>query len=202
MSGAANSFFNPAGAAGCRTRIRGQHHARPATAAPSDPASRDRARRCSQPPAQPVQGQALHHGAQRNSWPRPEHQPGGDGPRRAAQHNNVERATKNGISGTRSCRSKSRSAKGIRSSSTKTSISAGHHPGPSSGKLPPAFVPEIGRYGGQLQGINDGAAAILIMSADKAKEFGHPAFSPDQSGRPGRLPTVRHGPLAVRPSST
>jgi acetyl-CoA C-acetyltransferase len=40
-------------------------------------------------------------------------------------------------------------------------------------KLPPAFVPEIGKVtAGNSSGINDGAAAILIMSAEKAKEFG------------------------------
>jgi acetyl-CoA C-acetyltransferase len=40
-------------------------------------------------------------------------------------------------------------------------------------KLPPAFVPEIGKVtAGNSSGINDGAAAIMIMSADKAKEFG------------------------------
>ncbi|MGE5257654.1 MAG: thiolase family protein [Hyphomicrobiales bacterium] len=40
-------------------------------------------------------------------------------------------------------------------------------------KLPPAFVPEIGKVtAGNSSGINDGAAAILIMSAEKAKEIG------------------------------
>jgi acetyl-CoA C-acetyltransferase len=40
-------------------------------------------------------------------------------------------------------------------------------------KLPPAFVPEIGRVtAGNSSGINDGAAALLIMSADAAKEIG------------------------------
>jgi acetyl-CoA C-acetyltransferase len=40
-------------------------------------------------------------------------------------------------------------------------------------KLPPAFVPEIGKVtAGNSSGINDGAAAILIMSAEKAKELG------------------------------
>jgi acetyl-CoA C-acetyltransferase len=40
-------------------------------------------------------------------------------------------------------------------------------------KLPPAFVPGIGKVtAGNSSGINDGAAAILIMSADKAKELG------------------------------
>ena len=40
-------------------------------------------------------------------------------------------------------------------------------------KLPPAFVPEIGKVtAGNSSGINDGAAAILILSADKAKDLG------------------------------
>ena len=40
-------------------------------------------------------------------------------------------------------------------------------------KLPPAFVPETGKVtAGNSSGINDGAAAILIMSADKAKDLG------------------------------
>jgi acetyl-CoA C-acetyltransferase len=40
-------------------------------------------------------------------------------------------------------------------------------------RLPPAFVPEIGKVtAGNSSGINDGAAAILIMSAEKAKDLG------------------------------
>ncbi len=40
-------------------------------------------------------------------------------------------------------------------------------------KLPPAFVPEIGKVtAGNASGINDGSAAMLIMSAEKAKELG------------------------------
>ena len=40
-------------------------------------------------------------------------------------------------------------------------------------KLPPAFIPDIGKVtAGNASGINDGAAAILIMSAEAAKEFG------------------------------
>ncbi|MCU0538898.1 MAG: acetyl-CoA C-acyltransferase [Desulfobacterales bacterium] len=40
-------------------------------------------------------------------------------------------------------------------------------------KLPPAFVPQIGKVtAGNSSGINDGAAALLIMSADRAKEMG------------------------------
>jgi acetyl-CoA C-acetyltransferase len=40
-------------------------------------------------------------------------------------------------------------------------------------KLPPAFVPEIGKVtAGNSSGINDGAAAILVLSAEKAKELG------------------------------
>ena len=39
--------------------------------------------------------------------------------------------------------------------------------------LPPAFIPKIGKVtAGNSSGINDGAAAMVIMSADKAKELG------------------------------
>ncbi len=39
-------------------------------------------------------------------------------------------------------------------------------------KLPPAFVPKIGKVtAGNSSGINDGSAAMLIMSNDKAKEL-------------------------------
>jgi acetyl-CoA C-acetyltransferase len=41
-------------------------------------------------------------------------------------------------------------------------------------KLPPAFVPKSGTVtAGNASGINDGSAAILLMSADKARELGH-----------------------------
>ena len=40
-------------------------------------------------------------------------------------------------------------------------------------KLPPAFVPKTGKVtAGNSSGINDGASAMVIMSADKAKELG------------------------------
>ncbi len=40
-------------------------------------------------------------------------------------------------------------------------------------KLPPAFVPNTGKVtAGNSSGINDGSAAMVIMSADKAKELG------------------------------
>lgn len=40
-------------------------------------------------------------------------------------------------------------------------------------KLPPAFVPKTGTVtAGNSSGINDGSAAMVIMSADKAKELG------------------------------
>jgi len=40
-------------------------------------------------------------------------------------------------------------------------------------KLPPAFVPEIGKVtAGNSSGINDGSAAMIIMSAEKAAELG------------------------------
>lgn len=41
------------------------------------------------------------------------------------------------------------------------------------GGLPPVFIPKTGKVtAGNASGINDGAAAILIMSADKATELG------------------------------
>ena len=40
-------------------------------------------------------------------------------------------------------------------------------------KLPPAFISKIGKVtAGNSSGVNDGAAAMVIMSADKAKELG------------------------------
>ncbi len=40
-------------------------------------------------------------------------------------------------------------------------------------KLPPAFVPKIGKVtAGNSSGINDGASAMVIMSADRARELG------------------------------
>jgi len=39
--------------------------------------------------------------------------------------------------------------------------------------LPPAFVPKVGKVtAGNSSGVNDGASAMVIMSADKAKELG------------------------------
>jgi len=39
--------------------------------------------------------------------------------------------------------------------------------------LPPAFIPKIGKVtAGNSSGLNDGASAMIIMSADKAKELG------------------------------
>jgi len=40
-------------------------------------------------------------------------------------------------------------------------------------KLPPAFIPKIGKVtAGNSSGINDGSSAMVIMSADKARELG------------------------------
>jgi acetyl-CoA C-acetyltransferase len=40
-------------------------------------------------------------------------------------------------------------------------------------KLPPAFIPKTGKVtAGNSSGINDGASAMIIMSADKARELG------------------------------
>jgi acetyl-CoA C-acetyltransferase len=45
-------------------------------------------------------------------------------------------------------------------------------------KLPPAFVPKTGKVtAGNASGLNDGATAMLIMSADKAKELGLPPLA-------------------------
>jgi acetyl-CoA C-acetyltransferase len=39
--------------------------------------------------------------------------------------------------------------------------------------LPPAFVPKVGKVtAGNASGVNDGASAMILMSADKAKELG------------------------------
>jgi acetyl-CoA C-acetyltransferase len=59
-------------------------------------------------------------------------------------------------------------------------------------KLPPAFVPEIGKVtAGNSSGINDGAAAIVIMSAEKAKELGiRPLARITAIGRGGCHPSV------------
>jgi len=40
-------------------------------------------------------------------------------------------------------------------------------------KLPPAFIPKVGKVtAGNASGINDGASALVLMSADKAAELG------------------------------
>jgi acetyl-CoA C-acetyltransferase len=45
-------------------------------------------------------------------------------------------------------------------------------------KLPPAFIPKTGKVtAGNASGINDGAAAMLIMSSEKAKELGIKALA-------------------------
>lgn len=39
--------------------------------------------------------------------------------------------------------------------------------------LPPGFLPKIGKVtAGNASGINDGASAMVLMSAEKAKEMG------------------------------
>ena len=45
-------------------------------------------------------------------------------------------------------------------------------------KLPPAFVPKIGKVtAGNASGLNDGTSAMIIMSADRAKNLGIPAIA-------------------------
>jgi acetyl-CoA C-acetyltransferase len=59
-------------------------------------------------------------------------------------------------------------------------------------KLPAAFVPKIGKVtAGNSSGINDGAAAMVIMSAEKAKELGlTPLAKIRASGRGACHPSV------------
>jgi acetyl-CoA C-acetyltransferase len=59
-------------------------------------------------------------------------------------------------------------------------------------KLPPAFVPKIGKVtAGNASGINDGASAMLIMSAQKAEELGlKPLARITAVGRGGCHPSV------------
>ena len=59
-------------------------------------------------------------------------------------------------------------------------------------KLPPAFVPKIGKVtAGNSSGINDGSSAMIIMSADKAKELGlQPIARIRATGRGGCHPSV------------
>jgi len=59
-------------------------------------------------------------------------------------------------------------------------------------KLPPAFVPETGKVtAGNSSGINDGASAMLIMSAEKAKDLGlKPLARFKAFGRGGCHPSV------------
>jgi acetyl-CoA C-acetyltransferase len=58
--------------------------------------------------------------------------------------------------------------------------------------LPPAFVPKIGKVtAGNSSGINDGASALLIMSAAKASELGlRPIARIKAVGRGGCHPSV------------
>jgi acetyl-CoA C-acetyltransferase len=58
--------------------------------------------------------------------------------------------------------------------------------------LPPAFIPKIGKVtAGNASGINDGASAMVIMSAEKAKELGlKPLARIVAFGRGGCHPSV------------
>jgi acetyl-CoA C-acetyltransferase len=59
-------------------------------------------------------------------------------------------------------------------------------------KLPPGFIPKIGKVtAGNSSGINDGAAAMVIMSSEKAKELGlTPLAKIKASGRGACHPSV------------
>ncbi len=59
-------------------------------------------------------------------------------------------------------------------------------------KLPPAFIPGSGKVtAGNSSGLNDGAAALILMSADKAKELGiTPLAKLTGTGRGACHPTI------------
>ncbi|MGD2126714.1 MAG: acetyl-CoA C-acyltransferase, partial [Desulfobacteraceae bacterium] len=59
-------------------------------------------------------------------------------------------------------------------------------------KLPPAFIPNIGKVtAGNSSGINDGSSAMVIMSAEKAKELGiQPMAKIRATGRGACHPSV------------
>jgi acetyl-CoA C-acetyltransferase len=59
-------------------------------------------------------------------------------------------------------------------------------------KLPPAFIPKIGKVtAGNSSGINDGSSAMLIMSAEKAKDLGlNPLAKIRATGRGACHPSV------------
>jgi acetyl-CoA C-acetyltransferase len=59
-------------------------------------------------------------------------------------------------------------------------------------KLPPAFIPKIGKVtAGNSSGLNDGSAAMIIMSADKAKELGlNPIAKIKATGRGACHPSI------------
>ena len=59
-------------------------------------------------------------------------------------------------------------------------------------KLPAAFVPKIGKVtAGNASGVNDGASALLLMSADKAKELGFKPLARIKAvGRGGCHPSI------------
>jgi acetyl-CoA C-acetyltransferase len=59
-------------------------------------------------------------------------------------------------------------------------------------KLPPAFVPDIGKVtAGNSSGINDGSAAMVIMSAEKAKDLGvQPLARISAIGKGGCHPSI------------
>jgi acetyl-CoA C-acetyltransferase len=59
-------------------------------------------------------------------------------------------------------------------------------------KLPPAFVPDTGKVtAGNSSGINDGSAAMVIMSAEKAKDLGiQPLARIKATGKGGCHPSI------------
>ena len=94
---------------------------------------------------------------------------------------------------TRSCRSRSRRRKGDPSRSTPTNSSSA---APRSSRwrgLTPAFAKDGSVTAANASGLNDGAAAVLVMSARRAEELGLKPLARDQGVRDGGRRSGDHG---------
>ena len=81
---------------------------------------------------------------------------------------------------TRSSRSRSRRRRATRSSSRATSIPAPTRPPRRWRRLRPAFREGGSVTAGNSSGINDGASAVLLVEAERARELGPQAAGPDR----------------------
>ena len=91
---------------------------------------------------------------------------------------------------TRSCRSRSRSARATRSWSAQDEGVRGDTTAESLGKLRPAFAKDGTITAGSASQISDGACAVVVMSKAKAEELGLDLARRDRRLRPGRRPRL------------